>query len=71
MLASGVDTWTGPYRVHAFLGGEDPLDPFAPAATGCRSCARTRSGTAAARPSWCRTPSASTGCSTTRCAAAR
>jgi arabinan endo-1,5-alpha-L-arabinosidase len=28
MLASGVDTWHGPYRVHAFLGGAHPLDPF-------------------------------------------
>jgi arabinan endo-1,5-alpha-L-arabinosidase len=34
MLASGVDTWVGPYRVHAFLGGEDPLDPFRPATAG-------------------------------------
>jgi len=28
MLVSGVCTWSGPYRVHAFLGGEDPLGPF-------------------------------------------
>ncbi|MBX6374349.1 MAG: family 43 glycosylhydrolase [Acetobacteraceae bacterium] len=28
MLASGVCTWTGPYRVLAFLGGPHPLDPF-------------------------------------------
>jgi beta-xylosidase len=28
MLASGVDTWHGPYRVHAFLGGAHPLDRF-------------------------------------------
>jgi arabinan endo-1,5-alpha-L-arabinosidase len=34
MLASGVDTWAGPYRVHAFLGGDDPLDPFEPAGDG-------------------------------------
>jgi arabinan endo-1,5-alpha-L-arabinosidase len=31
MLASGVCTWSGPYRVHLFLGGADPLDPFRPA----------------------------------------
>ncbi len=28
LLVSGVDTWHGPYRVHAFLGGDDPLQPF-------------------------------------------
>ncbi len=34
MLASGVDTWNGPYRVHAFLGGDHPLDTFEPAGDG-------------------------------------
>lgn len=34
LLASGSDTWHGPYRVHAFLGGEDPLDPFVPVRQG-------------------------------------
>jgi hypothetical protein len=28
LLVSGVDTWHGPYRVHAFLGSDDPLEPF-------------------------------------------
>lgn len=28
LLASGVDTWIGPYHVVAFEGGPHPLDPF-------------------------------------------
>ncbi|WP_270934817.1 glycoside hydrolase family 43 protein [Falsiroseomonas oryzae] len=28
MLVSGVCTWSGPYRVHVFEGGSDPLDRF-------------------------------------------
>lgn len=31
MLASKVDTWTGPYQAFAFRGGAHPLDPFTPA----------------------------------------
>jgi hypothetical protein len=32
LLASGACTWSGPYRVRAFLGGAHPLEPFAPLA---------------------------------------
>jgi len=34
LLVSGVDTWHGPYRVHAYLGGRDPLGPFRPLGDG-------------------------------------